>query len=237
MQGAVAQVWRYPVKSMQGETPDVLDLDGDRVPLDREWGVRDSTTGRVLTGRGEPRLLLASARVVDGDRVCITLPDGRQLHEDDYATDLALSSYVGRPVHLARAKADEHQGFAEDGAQWQSRAGSFNDGHPVHLLTTATLAAGPWDARRFRPNVVLDVGAGAEPFAEEGWTSVRLGNVALEIYKRTTRCSITTRAQPGLAEDPEVRAELIRNRNAKLGVYARVTTPGPIAAGDAVQPT
>jgi uncharacterized protein YcbX len=235
MQGAVAQVWRYPVKSMQGETPDVLDLDGDRVPLDREWGVRDSTTGRVLTGRGEPRLLLASARVVDGDRVCITLPDGRQLHEDDDATDLALSSYLGRPVHLARAKPDERQGFAEEGFEWRSRSGSFNDGHPVHLLTTATLAAGPWDARRFRANLVLDVDAA--PFAEDEWTSVQARNVVLEIYKKTGRCSIPTRAQPGLAEDPSIRTDLVRNRNARLGVYARVTTPGPIAAGDALDLT
>jgi uncharacterized protein YcbX len=235
MQAAVAQVWRYPVKSMQGESPEVLDLGGDRVPLDREWGVRDSETGRVLTARSEPRLLLAAARIVDGDRVCITLPDGRQLHEDDDTTDLALSSYLGRPVHLARAKPDEHQGFAEEGFEWQSRSGSFNDGHPVHLLTTASLGVGPWDARRFRPNLVLDVDG--PPFVEESWISVRVRNVELEIYKRTTRCSITTRAQPGLTEDPTVRADLVRNRNAKLGVYARVTTPGPIAAGDAAQLT
>jgi uncharacterized protein YcbX len=235
MPGQVAQVWRYPVKSMQGESPPTLDLDSIGVPLDREWGVRDSATGRILTARTEPRLLHAAARVVEGDRVCITLPDGRALHEDDDTTDLALSAWLGRPVHLARAKPDERQAFAEEGFEWRSKVGSFNDGHPVHLLTTATLATGPWDARRFRANLVLDTGA--EPFAEDGWSAVHVGNVIVEIYKKTGRCSIPTRSQPGLEDDPSIRIDLARNRKSKLGVYARVTTPGTIAPGDAAQPT
>jgi uncharacterized protein YcbX len=244
----VAQVWRYPVKSLQGERPPALEVGLERVAGDREWGVRDSTSGVVLTGRTARPLLHARARLVGPDEVVVTLPDGRELHDRDENVDLALSAYVGQPVHLARAKADEQAAFeapvefSDDTspiARWQSRPGSFNDGHPVHLLTTASLRAagalhpgGEWDVRRFRPNVLVDVDG--DDFPEDEWSSVAIGDVVLEVYKRTTRCAITARAQPGLDDDLGVPRALARNRNAKLGVYARVTTAGTIAPGDGV---
>jgi uncharacterized protein YcbX len=244
----VAQAWRYPVKSLQGEAVDVLEVDIERVLGDREWGVRDSTTGSVLTARTVRPLLHASARV-EGDAVLVRFPDGRELHEHDDAMDLALSSYVGIPVHLAHAKRDEQAQFEapveysdnpSPVARWQSRPGSFNDGNPIHVLTTASLRAASalhpgsvWDMRRFRPNLLIDVDG--DDFVEETWSHITIGSMALEIYKRTTRCALTARSQPGLLDDLEVPRTLARNRNAKLGVYARVTTPGSIAAGDVVR--
>lgn len=246
----VAQAWRYPVKSMQGEQLSALDIGEDRIPGDREWGVRDSVTGTVLDARATRRLLEASARLEDG-QVCITLPDGRVLREDDPSTDLALSAFVGRPVHLAHAERDEQARFETMSelstampslVRWISVPGSFNDGAPVHVLTTASLRAasalhpsGAWDVRRFRPNLLVDVDG--DDFVEDGWRGVRAGNVVLEIVKRTGRCTITARAQPGLAEDIEVPRALARNREATLGVSARVTAPGTIEAGAIVEPT
>lgn len=231
----VAQLWRYPVKSMQGESVDSLEVLGERVPGDREWGVRDSVTGVVLTGRTAGALLHAHARI-EGESVRITFPDGREVREGDEHTDLALSSYVGQPVHLVRAKPDEQARFAMPDAQWQSVAGSFNDGSPVHVLTTASLRAGAglhptgaWDVRRFRPNLLIDVDG--DDFVEDAWTSIRIGDVELEVYKRTTRCPMTARSQPGLDDDLAVPRSLARNRTAKLGVYARVKAAGTIDAG------
>lgn len=245
----VAQLWRYPVKSMQGESLGSMVVDGERVQGDREWGVRDGVTGTVLTGRATTSLLQATARI-DGTGVRITLPDGRELRDSDEHTDLALSSHVGFPVHLAQAKPHEQAAFETESlfatpgqvVQWQSRPGSFNDGHPVHVLTTASLRAaaalhpgGQWDVRRFRPNLLLDVDG--NDFVEESWTGLRIGDVELEIYKRSTRCVMTARAQPGLDDDLEVPRSLARNRNAKLGVYARVKVAGSIDAGAAVVAT
>jgi uncharacterized protein YcbX len=244
----VAQVWRYPVKSMQGESLDSLEVGIERVPGDREWGVRDSTTGTVLNARTTRPLLHASA-TLDGEGVRVTMPDGRELRDGDEHIDLALSALVGTPVHLAKAKADERAAFetvSEYGTpgetvQWASRPGTFNDGHPVHVMTTASLRAatamhpsGTWEARRFRPNLLIDVEG--DEFAEERWEGIRIGDVELEIYKRTTRCSMTARSQPGLLDDLEVPRALARNRNAKLGVYARVIVPGTIDAGADVRP-
>jgi uncharacterized protein len=247
----VTEVWRYPVKSMQGESLKALTIGKERIPGDREWGVRDSVSGDVLTARATRRLLQAAAQVDEDGEVCITLPDGRVLREDDATTDLALSSFVGQPVHLAHAKSDEQARFETMSefstdtptlVQWASKKGSFNDGAAVHVLTTASLRAasamhpeGAWTARRFRPNLVVDVDD--DGFVEDAWTALRIGDVELEIFKRATRCSITARAQPGLAEDVEIPRTLARNRNAKLGVYAHVRVPGTIAAGAVVHPT
>ena len=231
----VAQLWRYPVKSMQGEVRESLDVGIDRVPGDREWGVRDSVTGTVLTGRTAGALLHAQARA-DGESVRITLPDGREVRDGDDQADLTLSSYVGQPVHLVRAKPDEQAVFNMPEAQWQSVAGSFNDGHPVHVLTTATLRAaarlhptGTWDVRRFRPNLLIE--AEGDEFVEDTWRSIRIGEVGLDVYKLTTRCAMTARAQPRLDDDLAVPRTLARNRKAKLGVYARVKVAGRIDAG------
>jgi len=243
----VTEVWRYPVKSMQGEQLDSLEVATNAVG-DRRWGVRDSVSGTVLTGRATRALLHARARADGDDAVVVTLPDGRQLHSDDDTTDLALSSYLGLPVHLVRAKPDEKGtfeapiDFADDASQlvrWPSQPGTFNDGHPLHLLTDASLrggaalhAEGVWDVRRFRPNVLIE--AEGDDFPEDEWTSVRIGSVELEVYKRCTRCAMTSRAQPGLDDDLDVPRTLARNRKAKIGVYARVITPGAIAPGDDV---
>jgi uncharacterized protein YcbX len=243
----VAQVWRYPVKSMQGERLDALEIGDDRVAGDRTWGVRDSATGTVLTGRATRPLLHASA-AVDGDGVRVTFPDGRALHSDDPDVDLALSSLVGQPVHLAHAKDDEQATFStvsEFGSpgqtvRWQSVPGSFNDGAAVHVLTTASLRggallhpAGEWDVRRFRPNVLVDVPG--DEFAEDDWHTVCIGPAELSVCMQTPRCSITSRSQPGLLDDLEVPRALARNRKAKLGVYADVTRAGVISVGDHVQ--
>jgi len=246
-----ASLWRYPVKSMQGESVATLELGSERIPGDREWGVRDSATGVVLTAREAPRLIHAAARL-DGDGVVVTLPDGRELREDDEHTDLALSSFVGRPVHLAHAKRDEQARFetlseyssgTPTMVQWASKTGSFNDGAAVHVLTTASLRAasalhpdGAWDVRRFRPNLLVEAD-GDGVFPEDDWSGLRIGDVVLEVFKQSTRCAITARAQPGLPEDREVPLSLARNRRAKLGVYAHIKVPGTIAAGAIVHPT
>ena len=88
----VVGLWRYPVKSLQGERLDTVDVTPDGLAGDREFGIVERATGFVLTARREPRLLLAAAALV-GDGVQITLPDGSVATDDS-----ALSAWLGRPV-------------------------------------------------------------------------------------------------------------------------------------------
>src|SRR5207247_8888021 len=55
----LVELWRHPVKSLQGERLDSAVVEQNGVAGDRSWGIRDEMTGRILTGRREPSLLLA----------------------------------------------------------------------------------------------------------------------------------------------------------------------------------
>src|SRR5688572_5611671 len=95
----VAQLWRYPVKSLLGERLSEAAFAADGLAGDRDWGILDPATGRILTARREPRLLFARAKL-EGDAPRITLPDGRTVLGMGAGTDAALSDWLGRPVTL-----------------------------------------------------------------------------------------------------------------------------------------
>ena len=222
----VASLWRYPVKSMGGERLVEVELEGHGVVGDRRWGVRDREAGVVLTAKRCAPLLQAQARLVGGTTV-VALPDGEG-EAGSPELDAALSDWLGRPVALEAAEpgvaADYDDGFT-------GPPGRFVDGWPVHLVSTATLAGD--DERRYRPNVV--VAAEGAPFLEDAWVdgSLTMGEARLEARKRTGRCVMVTRAQPGLPEDRS-RLRRLRGRDGRFGVYLRVARPGVVREGDEV---
>jgi uncharacterized protein YcbX len=104
--GTVLEIWRYPVKSMQGErlTDSLVTLAG--LMGDRAYAVVDQVTGDVGSAK-HPRLwgalLQCRARYVDEPpgAVEITLPDGAVTRSDDPRVDERLTGVFGRPVHLS----------------------------------------------------------------------------------------------------------------------------------------
>jgi len=78
----VLEIWRYPVKSLQGERLDSALVGVEGIEGDRQWAIFDVATGFGLTGRREGALLHASARTVDG-RVEVVLPDGSVAADDE----------------------------------------------------------------------------------------------------------------------------------------------------------
>lgn len=229
----VAEIWRYPVKSMGGERTGAADVTPDGIAGDRAWGVLDPATGLVLTARREPALLFLTAVHRAGERPIITCDDGTELADDD-----ALSTWLGRPVEL-RSAADgpatfENPMTVDDGGderdwfRWESAGRTFHDGRStVSFVSRATL--GEWDHRRFRANLILDGGAGED--ALDG--ALAVGTALLAIGKPIERCVMVTRAQPGLPRDLAVLKRVIAERGNRLAVGATVAAPGQIAEGDA----
>ena len=247
--GTILGAYRYPVKSMQAEAVERLTFGPDGVDGDRAWGVRERGTGIVLTGKRFEPLRSTPARTTDDGGVEVCVSGGDWLRAGDPAADDAVSDLLGRPVNLVRAQPGERAhyltppGIDEDAEPqpWGSPPGRFVDAAPVHLLTTASLAAGAalhpegaWDVRRFRPNLLIQVDG--DGFAEDAWVggSLKGGDVELAVRKRTTRCVIALRAQQDLPKDPEVARSLQRDHDLKLGVYATVAHPGSITTGDTV---
>lgn len=228
---SVAEIWRYPVKSLGGERLDEVPVDRLGIAADRAWGLYDPGTGMVLTARREPALLFLSARL-DGDRPVVTCDDGSVL-----ADDAAISTWLGRPVEL-RSAADGPGTFENpidvehetDWIQWQSIGGTFHDGgSKISLVSTDSL--GEWDRRRFRINLVLD-GSGEDDLTGD----VRVGSATLTIRKPIERCVMVTRAQPGIPKDVSVLRRIIRERDNRMGVGAVITSAGTIHVGDELGP-
>ena len=71
----VAELWRHPVKSMQGERLTQAAVLDTGVTHDRTWAIKDDGHGKILTGRRTPALLDAAARVGEDGGPRITLPD------------------------------------------------------------------------------------------------------------------------------------------------------------------
>src|SRR3954466_9525628 len=109
--GSVAEIWRYPVKSMGGERLAQSAIATRGLHADRMWAVRDVELDTFTTARRWPVLLQCSARFAQdpagrsagpGDmlEVIVTFPDGSELSSSDPAMDDRLSELIGKPARL-----------------------------------------------------------------------------------------------------------------------------------------
>jgi hypothetical protein len=134
--------------------------------------------------------------------------------------------------------------FPKEILEFTSFPGMYFDVTPIHLLTTASLLhlakknpAAQWDARRFRPNFVIEPANGAEGFVENGWIgkNLRIGETTLHCPGPTPRCGMTTREQKGLPFDKTVLRTIVKDADQNVGLYAVVTVPGTVKVGDTVE--
>ena len=124
--------------------------------------------------------------------------------------------------------------------------GTFFDTAVVHLLTTATLdrlrelyPQGRFEARRFRPNMVVQTPEGERAFVEDAWIGkvVAIGEtVRLKITGSCPRCVMTTLPQGDLPKDVGILRAAARHNRANVGVYASVLQGGRVRRGDSVEP-
>lgn len=202
----ITGLWRHPVKSMQGRPVETALVGPRGMVGDRAWGVRDVVTGALLSAKRESRLLLAAAEI-HGEGLAVAVPGHGSVGGS--AVDAALSEWLGRPVRVELAP-----------------EAAYVDEADLHVLTTGEL--GPWDVRRFRPNVVVDAPGALDHLVGE---RLRLGSVVVEVVKRTKRCAMPTMRQPGLDKDIDVLRTLARGRDLRLGVYAHVVSAGTLEVG------
>ena len=129
---------------------------------------------------------------------------------------------------------------------------AFADSFPVTLASTSSLrrldewiAAGalergeevppPLSMSRFRPNLVVE---GAEPFVEDGWRRVRVGEVTFRVAKPCSRCVVTTVDPVTLARGKEPVRTMARHRRlngkTRFAVHLVPETTGTVRVGDEV---
>lgn len=260
----LTRVRLYPVKSLGGLDVRTARVEPWGLAADRRWAVIDDT-GRTVTARERNQMLgLRAEPLADGgvllssaasDPVRVDVPDGAdavdvQVSRQGTAlpaggeADAWLSEHLGQSVRLVwqpdptvRPVSDAHGGLEGDRM-------SLADAAPLLLTTEASLAAlNAWtdevapelDMLRFRPNVVVD---GDEPFAEDEWGFVTLGDVRFRVAGGCDRCMMTgidpVTLQRGL--EPIRTLSKFRRRDGKtwFGVLLVPQNEGEIAVGDAV---
>lgn len=128
--------------------------------------------------------------------------------------------------------------------EFVSPLGTYFDGFPLHLITTASLRelarlapSSSIDVRRFRPNLVVETDASTRGFAESDWCGreLSIGGLRAKVEMPMMRCSMVAWSQSDLPKDPSIMRTLVREAQQNLGVGLVVTRPGPVALGDPVE--
>src|SRR5437667_2483615 len=264
--GSVVSLWRYPVKSMMGEELNATEVTERGLLGDRAYALVDSSDGKAATAKNPrkwPNLFDFRATFVEPVRaaakvppVHIALPDGTPVTSNQSDLNEILSKALNREVTLraAQGKAVTAEEYWPDMEGLDHRdtvtdftlpEGTFFDVAMVHLLTTATLdrlrelyPQGRFEARRFRPNIVVETAPGERGFVENGWIghTVAIGEqVRLQITGPCPRCVMTTLPQGDLPKDPGILRAAAQHNRANIGVYSSVLHGGMVRRGDSVR--
>jgi hypothetical protein len=239
--GRIAEIWRYPVQSMQGERLDATEIAPNGVVGDRVYGLVDPDAGMVVSsaqGRRKwrgivtlaARYLAAPSKNGHAAPIEIVLPGGATLRNEHTDIDARLGDALGAPVHLADKTAESKRSEYSHSA--------------LHVLTTASLRQfaehhleGRFVPARFRPNLVIDMGDDTG-FVEQGWIErrFRVGDgVEIAVTEHCKRCVMTTLPQGDLPMDPVILHTASMHNQSRAGVYAAVLQPGQLRVGDPVR--
>ncbi|MCA1838198.1 MAG: MOSC domain-containing protein [Actinobacteria bacterium] len=261
--GAVVSLWRYPVKSMMGEELNAADVTERGLVGDRAYALIDASTGKVASAKNPkkwPNLFFCRAAFIEPPRpgenlppVRITLPDGAMVTSEQRDLNRVLSDVVGREVIFGTV-APQNPSLEEYWPDMQGLAHrdtltdetmqphTFFDSSVIHILTTATIdrlrelnPEGRFEARRFRPNIVVEVASGKRRFAENEWVdrTLAIGERArIRITRPCSRCVMITLPQGDLPKDPSILRTAAEYNGVYVGAYADVLAEGPIRRGD-----
>lgn len=104
--GLLESVYRYPVKSMSGESLNSVILHVNGIPGDRAWAIRDEVRGGIRGAKKFPELMRMSARYehppadAGSSPAKITLPDGAETGTGDVDINEKLSMALDHSVTL-----------------------------------------------------------------------------------------------------------------------------------------
>jgi uncharacterized protein len=263
MSAVVTELHLHPVKGLCGHPVSVTDVEHCGFAGDRRWMVVDRD-GLFMTQRSFPAMARIKAEMkgvnlclssADGDQLAIAVPgadaptrtvkvwrstlpaaDAGRLAEAWLTRTLNTPCYLVYLADTAARAVDPAFGQSTDRV-------SFADGFPVLLTNLASLAdlndrlARPVPMRRFRPNLVVSA---FQPWTEDHWRRIRVGDVIFRLPKPCSRCVVTTIDQhTGERPDPtEPLRTLARFRRTSEGVmFGQNMIPetlGRVAVGDPV---
>ena len=254
----------YPIKSCAGISLQSADLSATGLRHDRRWMLVDET-GEFMSQRAHPRMALISVRIAP-ESMIVSAPSMEELeiplrNETGSQIDVRVWGDMNRgelvaeeanrwfteflrfPCRLVHKPDDDPRlvdsSFARSGDQV-----SFADGFAFLLISEASLEdlnrrlEDPLPMNRFRPNFVV---RGCGPYAEDGWSRLRIGVVPFRVAEPCPRCAITTVDQRTGARGKEPLRTLATYRKSQRGtVFGRNLIHdalGTVRVGDTVETT
>lgn len=250
----------YPVKSLAGIAVDSFSLDDFGPVGDRRWMIVDARR-QFVTQRSNPELALATTRFAGPD-VVINIPGQGEFplvpESETWEVDVwrnkvnavagashasaALSRFCGKSVNFVYMPEDTFRRVDPDWVPAYRRV-SFADGFPFLVTNMSSLEelnsrlANPVEMRRFRANIVV---SGAQPWDEDHWNRLSIGEVSISLVKPCSRCILTT-VDPDTgvrSPDGQPLKTLASYRRTPEGVIFGVNgvhnTQGQLAVGDPV---
>jgi uncharacterized protein len=200
----VAHLWRYPVKSMRGEELTTAVVSEDGIAGDRLVQVV-SPSGRYITSRTHPRLLLHRA----------TLDENAQILVDGEPWDLpAIAQRVG--ARLIRYEGPERF-----------------DVLPLLIATDGAIQDFGRDYRRLRPNIVIGGVEGLAEREWEG-KFLAIGDCIIAVDSLRMRCVMTTYDPDTAEQDISVLHDIVRRYGGEIALNCDVVRGGTIRVGDEV---
>ena len=201
----------YPVKSCAEVPVDSTKIEDFGLRNDRRWMVVDKH-GVMLTQRKIAKMCLIKPEVVDTGLILsantmspltIKQPISTKnivtvWHDQCQAYDAGdeaanwLTHFLSIKCRLVYFPSDEFRQVDRDYAE-EGEKTAFSDGFPLLLISQASLddlnskLSKEITMSRFRPNIVI---SGCEPFAEDSWKSIRIGDITLRLVKPCSRCVI-----------------------------------------------
>jgi uncharacterized protein len=206
----VAELWRYPVKSLAGERLEQAEIRPDGMVGDRLVQVYDAR-GHVVTARKHPDLL--------GHRGTLG-PDGEpRIDGWPWASPeaaAAIAQAVGWKARLERFTGEERFDIL-----------------PLLVATDGAIAALGVDGRRLRPNIVV---GGVDGLGEREWPGrrLRIGEVEIAVAQLRARCVMTTYDPDTQVQDPGVLRRIVREFGGTMALDCAVLAGATVRLGDQV---
>ena len=230
--GTVRGIYRYPVKSMAGESQPAATIGWHGLDGDRRFAFRilgDASGFPWLTASRLPALLRYRPCLppgAEGQRqLRVITPEGQDLAGDSAELRELISASCGGPVELLHLKQGIH------------------DEAPLSLITVATIrrlsevSGVPFDVRRFRPNLLIET-PDDQPFVEDGWVgrSLRCGgqpaSPLIGVTLRDLRCVMMNLDPDTARADPRLLKATANLNTVCAGVYGVPVRTGAISVGD-----
>jgi uncharacterized protein YcbX len=207
----IADIWRYPVKSMAGERLDAAELTTNGIPGDRILYVLDRR-GDIVSARTAPGLLGHHASLDQAGEVTV---DG--LPWRDARVAAKVTAAAGPGARLVAAEGPERFDIL-----------------PLLVISDGAIRAFGYDFRRLRPNIVIaDVGGLDERGWE--WKCLCTAEAAIALADLRGRCVMTTWDPDTLVQDVDVLRSIRSRFSGTFALNAWTAREGRISVGDPVE--